>query len=100
MRLRDKINHIRHENVTDGYGGYTQNEVLNEVIRATVSISNNELKPLPSGRGFSRVATIIVDADAGLIEGDYVVSAGTTYVIQGEIALTSTVFRCFKGYEL
>lgn len=100
MRLNDKITLYTSVLVPDGYGGYIESLVQGVETDAVVSVSNNELKPLPSGRGFNRIITVIVSRDADISKGCTIMRDGIMYTIEHEVPYESSLFTCWKGYEV
>ncbi len=100
MRLDEKIVIRRVERVPDGFGGYTETSPANYVIMASVSVSSNDLKPLPSGLGYYRMLTIVVDSHPPILKDDSIMVNGVEFKIAHEINIKSTVYKAYKGYEV
>lgn len=100
MRLDSVITIFHTQTSFDEYGGETELTTLTEDIRATVSTGSNDLKPLPSGLGFYRTVTIIVDNEAGIGVGSVIQHNGTNFQLVRQIPYKANHFKCFAGHEV
>lgn len=99
MRLQDKLIIKRETSVPDGFGGKILSPSSSSIASATVSISNNELKPLSNGLGFYRKITFITDLDADIVIKDVAQYNNIEYSIEKITLLKDRMFKCYTGYE-
>lgn len=100
MRLNDSIQVLTSTTTPDGYGGYTTTTPIQTTIFATVSVADDELKPNPSGYGFYRTISIIVDKSNGLVVGNVVGYNDSEYKLIHQVPLRTARFSAFVGYEV
>lgn len=101
MRLLDEVILKRASvEIPDGFGGIIEQEGTEEEMVALVSIKNQELKAKPSGLGYYRSMTIIVNKTAGISKGDTIIYDGAEYTITRKIPYNKPFQKAFIGYEV
>jgi len=100
MRLDSSVTKFQTSTIIDEYGGKEELTTSTVDIRATVSTGSNDLKPLPSGLGFYRTITIIVDNDGEVGVGSVIQYGGAEYQLIREIEYRTNHFKCFVGHEV
>lgn len=86
--------------IPDGFGGVIEQECVEKEIVALVSIKNQELKAKPSGLGYYRSMTIIVNKTTGVSKGDAIIYDGAEYTITRRIPYNKPFHEAFIGYEV
>lgn len=99
MRLTDEIKVDKSTTLPDGYGGTVKVPVPLVTVAAIVSIKNDELKSKPSGLGYYRSATIIVEKNKIDIK-DKVIYDDATYTITRQVNYQHSFLEIFIGYEV
>lgn len=99
MRLTDEIKVDKSTSVPDGYGGTIKVPVPLVTLPAIVSVKNDELRVKPSGLGYYRSATIVVEKDQLDIK-DKVIYDDATYTITRQVNYQHSFLDIFIGYEV
>lgn len=85
--------------IGDGFGG-KKVEYLNPInYDSTVSIKSNDLKPKPSGLGYYRIITVMLEKNV-LATGDTIEHDGVKYRITRKVAYELSFLEAFVGYEV
>lgn len=100
MRLNNEVSVFQTIVAADEYGGQEELTTSTENKRATISVKDNELKPLPSGLGFYRTITIIIDNDGGVGVGSIIQHNGIKFQLVREVEYSTNHFKCFVGHEV
>lgn len=100
MRLTQEIRLVSPLSVPDGYGG---NKISftgeGDVIAAIVSVKSNDLKAKPSGMGYYRIITLVVEKGKVSV-GDKVTHNDIMYGVTRKVDYNHTFLDMFIGYEV
>lgn len=99
MRFNSEITLYEEVEIEDEYGGVDTSYENPIDYKATASVGNNELKPKPSGLGFHRILTVMLEKNI-LQEGDIVEHNGVRYRIGNRVLYEHSFLEAFMGYEV
>lgn len=98
MRLTSSAVLHKRTVVQDAYGGEDTATTTTTTIPALISIANDELKPLPSGFGYYRKLTCLIDRHNAVAVGHYIEVNGIEFYI-AKVANYSSFHMLLVGYE-
>lgn len=99
MRNNSEITLYNVEEIEDGFGGVQTISSDPVNYSATVSVANNELKAKPSGLGYYRIVTIMLEKDILNVK-DVIEHNGVKYSIEDRVLYEHSFLEVFKGYEV
>lgn len=98
MRLTTSVLLHKHTTIQDIYGGESVGTTTTTALPALVSISNDDLKPLPSGYGYYRVLNALVPTTTAVSVNDVIEVDSVMFIITA-ITPYNTFHTHLRGYE-
>lgn len=99
MRHNSEITLYQKAIVKDGFGGQKVSYSNPIVYEATASVGKNELSPKPSGLGYYRILTIMLEKDILKVK-DVIEHNGVKYNIADRVLYEHSFLEAFIGYEV
>lgn len=100
MRLLDSIQVKRVSEEPDGYGGLIKDTFSLTELAATISVKDDDLRVKPSGLGYYRSVTVVVNKDAPIEQDDIVEFLGVEYIVTREVDYSKPFHKVLIGYEV